>query len=288
MPCELAGAAYACAAMKTDKHLYLLFHRHPEWLFDMLGEPAPAASTFESITVKALERRIDGVVLTHAGGRLVVEFQFWEDAEIYWRTVEEHVAVQRQHPKDSVRAVVFFKTKALDPQTAPWTSTTRAVYLDKVLRRLARTNANHPLLLVLAPVFEANNARVEKKAPSWYELIGESVHDPKDRKLLQTVFLDFILQRLTHHTHQQLAAMFNFPSILDTVAGREIFADGEARGKAKLLQRQATRRFGKLPAKTEAAIFDLDDLQSEALADEILTLPSLAGLKQWLAQQKGK
>jgi hypothetical protein len=73
--------------------------------------------------------------------------------------------------------------------------------------------------------------------------------------------------------------------MLATVAGREIYEDGLSKGKAQILQRLATKRFGKVPAKTQSEIGQLDYLKLGALADEILTLPSLAALQQWLAEQ---
>ena len=64
--------------MKTDKELYRIFEVAPEWVFELAGLPSPGKSTLRSITVKALERRPDGVVVPEAPDQplTIVEFQF--------------------------------------------------------------------------------------------------------------------------------------------------------------------------------------------------------------------
>ena len=81
--------------------------------------------------------------------------------------------------------------------------------------------------------------------------------------------------------------MFDFVEIKNTVAGREIFAEGvgigEARGEARVLVKIATKHFHPLPPVTAEAILELDYLQLEMLSEDILDLPDLAALKRWLA-----
>ena len=52
--------------MKTDKELYRIFEVAPEWVFELAGLPSPGKSTLRSMTVKALERRADGVIVPEA------------------------------------------------------------------------------------------------------------------------------------------------------------------------------------------------------------------------------
>ena len=64
--------------MKTDKELYMIFEVAPEWVFELAGLPLPSKSTLRSVTVKALDRRADGVVVPEAPNQplTIVEFQF--------------------------------------------------------------------------------------------------------------------------------------------------------------------------------------------------------------------
>src|SRR5208337_2307289 len=108
--------------MKTDKELYRIFEVAPEWVFELAGLPSPGKSTLRSVTVKALERRADGVIVPEARDQplTVVEFQFQPDDTIYRRTVVEMAAVQDAFPGRVVQGVIFFGYNNLDPQTVPW------------------------------------------------------------------------------------------------------------------------------------------------------------------------
>jgi predicted transposase YdaD len=77
--------------MRTDKQLLRIFETAPEWIFELTGLPSPGASTLKSLTVKALERRADGVVIPEATEcpLTVVEFQFQKEPMIYPRIVVE-------------------------------------------------------------------------------------------------------------------------------------------------------------------------------------------------------
>ncbi len=104
--------------MKTDKELYRIFEVVPEWVFELVGLPSPGKSTLRSITVKALERRADGVIVPEAPDQplTVVEFQFQTDDTIYRRTVVEMAAVQDAFPGRVVQGFIFFGYNNMDPR----------------------------------------------------------------------------------------------------------------------------------------------------------------------------
>lgn len=47
--------------METDAQLYEIFRDHPEWIADLMNEPFPEPSLFRSVTIKKVERRLDGL-----------------------------------------------------------------------------------------------------------------------------------------------------------------------------------------------------------------------------------
>ena len=96
--------------MKTDKELYRIFEVAPEWVFELAGLPSPGKSTLRSVTVKALERHADGVIVPESLEQplTVVEFQFQADDTIYRRTVVEMAAVQEVYPGRVVHGIIFF------------------------------------------------------------------------------------------------------------------------------------------------------------------------------------
>src|SRR5437762_956247 len=117
--------------MKTDKELYRIFAAAPEWVFELAGLPSPGESTLQSFTVKALERRADGVIVPELPDQplTIIEFQFQPDDTIYRRIVVEMVALQDAFPERVVQGVIFFGYNHLDPRTAPWTQVVRSCVL---------------------------------------------------------------------------------------------------------------------------------------------------------------
>ncbi len=132
--------------MKTDKELYRIFEVAPEWVFELAGLPSPGKSTLRSVTVKALERRADGVIVPEAPDQplTIVEFQFQTDDTIYRRTVVEMAAVQDAFPGRVVQGVIFFGYNKLDPQTVPWTQVVRSYVLPDVLQAMGAKTAETP------------------------------------------------------------------------------------------------------------------------------------------------
>ena len=133
--------------MKTDKELYRIFDVAPEWVFELAGLPSPGKSTLRSMTVKALERRADGVIVPEARDQpvTIVEFQFQADDRIYGRTVVEMVAVQDAFPGRVVQGIIFFGYNKLDPRTVPWIQVVRSYVLPHVLGEWERKQPTTPL-----------------------------------------------------------------------------------------------------------------------------------------------
>ena len=68
-----------------------------------------------------------------------------------------------------------------------------------------------------------------------------------------------------------------------SVAYREIFGRGEARGEAKVTLRLLSRRCGPPSAEQESVIRSLPLERLEALAEALLDFDGMADLKAWLA-----
>ena len=68
-----------------------------------------------------------------------------------------------------------------------------------------------------------------------------------------------------------------------SVAYREIFGRGEARGETKVTLRLLSRRCGPLSAEQESLIRSLPLERLEALAEALLDFEGMADLNAWLA-----
>jgi len=60
---------------------------YPQWLFELTGLPSPDPCRFQSVTLKAIERRTDGVLVPDVEHQplSVVELQMQSDPSIYNR-----------------------------------------------------------------------------------------------------------------------------------------------------------------------------------------------------------
>lgn len=108
--------------MKTDELFYELFKIDPKSLFRLVRLKLEGEYTFESITVKTAEKRIDGYSrrTDGVGPNVFAEFQGWDDPNIYWRSFREvcmfHEATGATVP--FVLIIVFIDPK-YDPGNPP-------------------------------------------------------------------------------------------------------------------------------------------------------------------------
>ena len=99
--------------MFTDKHLYEIFEAFPQWLFELIQRPSPGPCRFQSIAIKAMERRADGVLIPDAieEAILIVELQLQMDRSIYGRIVVEMALVQDEHHGRAPSEVSLFSAR---------------------------------------------------------------------------------------------------------------------------------------------------------------------------------
>ncbi len=192
--------------MHTDKHIYLLLGADPEFLgllTDGLRIAGPYG--FEAIDVKALERRIDGVVLPEQPEEPIwaIEVQAQRDPAIYHRLLIDMGLVGERHLGREVRGLLLFISPAQDPKTEPWHSAMvrdpqlpiRRVYLIDVLKRLERTQPDHPLLATFLPYLIDDREQLRDQAPLAYRHLQQApLSDPVRRRCLE-VFQSWLLAR---------------------------------------------------------------------------------------------
>jgi predicted transposase YdaD len=277
--------------MNTDTQLYEIFRDHPEWIGDLMNDPFPEPGEFCSLKVKKSERRLDGLMVPTDKSKplRVIEFQFFRSKDIYYRAVEQRIAVHRLYPRRQVEAIIFFATRSLDARPAPWTSVVDAVYLDKEMLVLAQRQPHHPLPKLLAPVFERDEAKLEATAASVYNQLGSLRGVPSlQRATLQDIYTSFLLGRFKNKTPQEITAMITTLDIRKTRTGRELIAEGKAEGKAQTLIGILGRRFGGLPAAIKSQIEHLDFIQLEKLDERVLDLADTQELSKWLGKLKAR
>ena len=278
--------------MKTDKELYRIFEVAPEWVFELAGLPSPGKSTLRSVTVKALERRADGVIVPEAPDQplTIVEFQFQADDTIYRRTVVEMAAVQDAFPGRVVQGVIFFGYNSLDPQTAPWTQVVRSYVLPDILQKWERKQPKHPLVVVFKPLLAESEETLQRQAAAYFRAIKQSSLSPACKRTLEEVFVSWLEQRFKDKTKKEIETMLlgELPDLEETASGKDLIRIGEKRGLEEGLLAFLAARHGTVPAAIQEEIAKLTPAEAKRMMQFLAQCQSLDQVTQWLAHPKAK
>lgn len=220
--------------MNSDKHLYEIFEAYPQWVFELTGRPWPGPCRFQSVTIKAIQRSADGVLIPEVPAKaiLVVEFQMFRDPHIYGRVVVEMAIIQEEHAGREVQGILIFGSQELDPQTAPWSRVVSAYYLDEMLTELEQSCPDHPLIALFQPLIEKDNKRLQENAGRYYTRIEAFAADERLKVKLTSVFIDWLFQRFTTLGISEIEKMLlgKLPDLRETQAGKDLIAIGIEQG----------------------------------------------------------
>ena len=278
--------------MKTDKELYD-FEVAPEWVFELAGLPSPGKSTLKSVTVKALERRADGVIVPESPDQplTIVEFQFQTDDTIYGRTVVEMAAVQQAFPGRVVQGIIFFGYNNLDPQTVPWTQVVRSYVLPDVLREWERKQPKHPLVAVFKPLLVESEEALQRQAAGYFLAIKHSSVSPACKRTLEEVFVSWLEQRFKDKTKKEIETMLlgELPDLEETASGKDLIrmvSRAEKRAWEEAILAFLATRHGTLPAAIQEKIARLTAADAKRMMQFLAQCQSLDEVTQWLAGAK--
>jgi predicted transposase YdaD len=281
-------------AMKTDHPIYLYLRSGPE-AFRVLSGGLQLEGAYQvcSLTIKGLERRLDGLVEPdgHPGPAYVVEFQARPLSKALYNLNTKIGLYGEQHPEREVLGIAVFLRAADIPDRPSWVhapgSPIRCASLDRVLgERLAREPDN-PYLAVFAPLMIDSDAELTERAPALWQTIQQAPLEDEIRQTLSNVLEFWFFERFRGLTAQEIWTMLNVVTpIQETKAYQSIFAEGKAAGKAEgkaegkagILRRQLTRRFGALPAWATQRIAAAPEVQLDAWLDGIFDATSVSDL----------
>ncbi len=289
--------------MHTDKQIDLLLGADPEFLCLLTnGLSIDGPYDFEAIDVKALERRIDGVVLPADPKQaiLAIEVQAQKDDSIYHRLLIDMGLLGERHLQQPVRGLLLFLSPEHDPKTEPWHSAIahnpdlplRRVYLTDVLEQLRQTQPEHPLLATFLPYLIEDRTRLREQAPIAYGQIQQAPLPEPARRHCLDVFQSWLLARFQDQTLEEILVMLGEMTPLEqTRAYREIVAKNKPiwkqEGEAGLILRLLRRRLGTLSKTQQARVQALPVEQLEDLGEALLDFSATADLETWLAKHPG-
>jgi predicted transposase YdaD len=279
--------------MRTDALFYELFQTAPQTFFELLQIVPTCTYRFESITVKASEKRIDGVIEPTDEQQPVyfLEVQAFPDDTIYWRTLREVATYFEQRParNDNWQAVVLWLNKEDDPglrtlKPLTYKPASRLISADliKLLKKLPETSL---ALNVLRPLLAKSEREVRKHVVQWVTNIRQTPNlDPQTEEKLVAILSQLIEQKFRSLSYKELAAMLRLTPLRETASVQEVLKED----RVDMLTAQIQDKF-KLSDKLVTTVrTDLEKLNADMLyllIRQILHLDTLEALEQWIAEQ---
>jgi len=233
--------------MKTDELFYEVFKIDPQSLFHLVQLPMEGIYSFESITVKSTEKRIDGFCkrIDGAGPHVFLEIQGYDDPKIYWRALRE-VCTYYEQNDDSVPFVliVLFLDAAYDPGNFPLAEVKppHQFLTGNLIDCLQRLGEHAGVLTVLKPFVVTRKEQLVEEIPEWKREL-RALPFPKETIQRLLGLLEYlILQRFPTIKRKELESMLHLTPIEETVIGKELIEIGERKGRQE--GRQEGRREG--------------------------------------------
>lgn len=272
--------------MKTDQPIYLYLNAGPE-AFRVLtgGIDLQGAYSFRSLTIKGLERRLDGICEPdgHDGPVHILEFQ-GQAADAAWYNLLTKVGLYgERHPRRDVQGVGIFLQAGQAPRfprrIAGTDSPVRAVYLDRFLPQWLEREPQNPYLAALAPLVINDDTELQARAPELWQRVQDAPLAADERDTLAQVMLFWFLERFRELTAKEVWSMLSLLTPIEETRGyQSIKAEGKAEGKAEALTGLLTRRFGPLPAWAGARIAKASIAQLDVWLDGIFDTRDLTDL----------
>jgi predicted transposase YdaD len=278
--------------MKTDTLFYELFQAAPHTFFELIQKTPLCPYKFESITIKASEKRIDGVLEPAQAGQPIyfLEVQGFPDDVIYWREMREVATYFEQRPQLKGRAwqaFVLWLNKADDPglgtlRLVGRKPRPRLVSLD-LIDILGKLPPASVALNVLRPLLAKDVHEVREHVVEWVENIRRAPDlDQASEERLISVLSQLIEQKFRTFSYKELSRMLRLTPLRETISGQELLKED----RVEMLTRQIQRKFDLTPELFAATVAELNQLALDnlrALIDAILFIDTFEQLEHWIA-----
>ena len=279
--------------MKTDTLFYELFQAAPQTFFELLQITPTCPYRFESITVKASEKRIDGVFAPAVDDQPIyfLEVQAFPDGVIYFRTLREVATYFEQRPKlkdNEWHAAVLWLNKTDDPgfgtlQLLACKPNPRFVALDLVelLQKLPESSL---ALNVLRPLIVKSEREVRENVVQWVQNIRQaSTLDATIEERLIIVMSQLIEQKFHTFSYKELSYMLQLTPLRETASVQEVLKEERIEALYDQIQEKLMLS-DEIMAVVHDELMKLDMESLKALRRQILHLDTLEQLENWIAE----
>jgi predicted transposase/invertase (TIGR01784 family) len=269
--------------MRRDSIFYRLFQENPSLLFELVSETPPNAAdySFDSVEIKEMSFRIDGVFLP-ADSSLVyfAEVQFQKDEQLYERLFAELFLYLRQKRSRCIdwRAVVIYPFRGMEQSEArPYQMLLDSRNVVRVyLNELGEIETLSPGLGLM--VLTTLSEKVAPEKARW--LINRANTQPNSRAIIEMV-TEIMVYKFANLSRVEVDRMLGI-KLEETRVYREARED-EARTIVMILLTEKIENIS-TELRGEIEALHVDKLQE--LAKALLRFDSVADLTGWLANNR--
>ncbi len=280
--------------MKTDPLFYELFQTYPHIFFEIAQILPSCPYRFESITVKATEKRIDGVLEPTVEKQPIyfVEVQASPDQQIYWRVLRESSTYFEQRPslKDNEwSAYVIWLDKKDDrgfKESVIYNEQKKQrIFSIDLIGVLKKLSANSLALNVLKPLIVDNEEEVRQNIVSWIEQIHAADLSADVEQRLVMLMAQLIEEKFKILSYKELCKMLNLTPFRETTSYKETFFEDLQKEFSEMLIQMIEAKF-KFSKRTITKLvlrlrqLTLDDLK--AMFKEIIVMKRLKEINAWI------
>ncbi|ESQ16687.1 MAG: hypothetical protein N838_25695, partial [Thiohalocapsa sp. PB-PSB1] len=252
---------------------------------------------FCSLTLKALERRIDGLLEPdgHDGPAYIIEFQGQHADKAWYNLLTKIGLYGEEHPQRNVIGVGVFLREQDIPSVPTLVQRARGPLLSiaprDVLPDWLAREPDNPYVAVFAPLLIEDDEQLRDQAPALWRTVQTAPLVDDVRDILAQVLEYWFFDRFRGLTAKEIWAMRNpVTPIQETKAYQSIFAEGkaedeaegeaegEAKDKAASLKRLLSRRFGTPHAWAAQRIDSASIEQLDTWLDGVFDTQSLDAL----------
>jgi len=277
--------------MRRDSIFYKLFQLSPTLLFELLPDPPEDIEgyRFDSVAVKEPRFEIDGVILPPEGKTgtvFFVEVQFQKDERLYERVLAESALYfyrNRERFSDWQSIIIYPSRSTEQSDLHPHRRLLESGQFYRIFLDELGDIQQLPLWVGVMVLTTVDEDQAPEEARALLNRSRIATHSSESNAIIDMV-ITIISYRFGQISRQEVEKMLDI-SFEETRVYKEIRAEGEAKGEAKIIMRVLSKRFGELSDMMQSDISVLPVPTLEDLGEQLLEFDSLAEVKSWLKER---
>jgi len=272
--------------MRTDTIFYQLFLTFHSLLFELLGQPLENADyyQFTSAEIKEKSFRFDGIFMPNREDKPIyfVEVQFQNKPDFYWELIAEiNIYLNQYKPLQDWKAVALFAQRSFETESLT-TYQQELINNGRIIRIYLDELSSGSIGVGLIQLIIAQESQVPKIVQQLLQRAKTEIPDPLITSGIIDLLETVLVSKFSKLSRQEIQSMFLLSDIKQTRVYQEAREEGRQEEASSMLQRQLSKRFGKINDRRLENINSLSLEKLEDLGEALLDFNDIADLDHWL------